>query len=126
MPALAAPAHAAANSKVYVTPTWATAVAGWTWRFDRLDPVGLSVQDTRADGHFVGIQLVTVSTGQGTRYWPMHTVTTGSGTGLNRETYADTGGFPTKAWIRVCKIKGSTIVTCEESDIVNTPINDDY
>ncbi|MGI5398415.1 hypothetical protein ACQEVG_02940 [Streptomyces sp. CA-135486] len=124
IPTLAAPAHAAANSEVRLTTTWAKAVAGWTWRNDRLDPVGLSIQDTRADGYPVGIQLVTESSAEGRHVWPLHTVTTGSGTGLNHQTFAITGRGPLNAWIRICKVKGGSIYTCLDSEVKRNPIDD--
>ncbi|MGW7435365.1 hypothetical protein [Streptomyces sp. NPDC054849] len=123
IPALAAPAHAA-TSEVQLTTSYAKAVAYWGWRDDRLDPVGLSVQDIKADGYGVGIQLVTVDTDGGRRSWTMHTAMEGKGTGMNRVTFADTAGFPEQAWINVCKIKRGVWYECRESRVTKTTIDD--
>ncbi|MEU6879301.1 hypothetical protein [Streptomyces sp. NPDC046712] len=125
VPATATPSQAAAPvSKVYLTTPYAKIVAYWTWKADRLDPVGMSVQDTASDGYAVSIRLVTESNAQGRRYWPIHTVTTGAGTGLNRTTYAITGHSPQRAWVETCKWKGGNRYDCRISEITHNPIDD--
>ncbi|GHG23741.1 hypothetical protein GCM10018791_44080 [Streptomyces zaomyceticus] len=125
VPATAGGAQAATpKSEVYLTTPFSKVVAGWQWRSDRLDPVMLSVQDIKADGFSVSIRLVTETPGQGRRYWTTHFVHSGAGTGLNRTTYALTGGSPQRAWVETCKWKGGNPWDCRISTITHNPIDD--
>ncbi|WP_148836525.1 hypothetical protein [Streptomyces sp. sk2.1] len=129
--ALAAPAFtgtAAAAGTVTasgVETSWGHAHVKAQWRLDpcRLDPLHMSVKDTAADGHSVGVRLITEGDA-GTHCFLPHRVSTGNGTGWAGDSCADPGGRIASAWIELCRMEGATALSCVSSKVVHAPFDD--
>ncbi|MFF4078947.1 hypothetical protein ACIO87_21920 [Streptomyces sp. NPDC087218] len=129
--ALAAPAFtgtAAAAGTVTsssVETSWGYAYVKAQWRLNpyQLNPLYLSVKDTAADGHSVGIRLITKGDA-GTHYFPLHRVSTGNGTGWAGDSYANPGGWIASAWIELCRMEGTTVLSCVSSKVMYAPFDD--
>ncbi|MFF8713539.1 hypothetical protein ACF07T_19210 [Streptomyces sp. NPDC015184] len=60
----------------------------------------------------------------GTHYFPLHRVSTGNGTGWAGESYANPGGWIASAWIELCRMEGTTVLSCVSSKVMYAPFDD--
>ncbi|MFD7865784.1 hypothetical protein [Streptomyces sp. NPDC057682] len=125
-PAFTGSASAAVQfTEASVSTTWGYAEVKADWRLNpyQLNPLYLYVKDTKADGHGVGVRLVTRGDA-GTHYFPIHRVSTGAGTAWSDTTYANPGGWISSAYIQLCQMEGTTILGCTNSKIMYPPFDD--
>ncbi|WP_148019089.1 hypothetical protein [Streptomyces sp. OR43] len=125
-PAFTGTAAAASNVTTEdVSTTWGYAEVKAAWRLNpyRLDPLYLYVKDKDADGHSVGVRLITTGDA-GTHYFPIHRVSTGAGTAWGATSYANPGGWISTARIELCHMEGSTILKCVSSGIMYPAFDD--
>lgn len=95
--------------------------ASWTWvSRTKLDPIFLSVADTKADGLHPAIRLVTVQASGSVKYWTYHHMTSGAGETGNWTTSATDGHGIKRASIEVTIFDGNReIRTCGAGSIAN-------
>ncbi|MFD6416573.1 hypothetical protein [Streptomyces sp. NPDC060194] len=119
------PASASTVTDTSVSQNWGYAYAKTQWRLNpyRLDPVYLEVKDKLADGHSVGIRLVTYGDA-GRHYFPIRRVSTGAGTYNAWLTYANPGGWIDYAYVQLCQMEGSQILKCIDSRIMYPAFDD--
>ncbi|MFF8611609.1 hypothetical protein [Streptomyces sp. NPDC015350] len=60
----------------------------------------------------------------GTHCFPPHRVSTGNGTGWAGDGYADPGGRIASAWIGLCRMAGTTALSCDSSKVMYAPFDD--
>ncbi|MFJ5774834.1 hypothetical protein [Streptomyces sp. NPDC093094] len=91
---LAASPAAAAGASASCSVTGGTGSASWTWASrTKLNPLSITVKDTKADGYHPAVRLVTY-TGSTVKTWSWHHVYGGSGASETWNTYAeDTRGI---------------------------------
>lgn len=95
------------------------------WRVDKLDPVKITLKDTKTDGYAVGARLIT--NGQnGKIVWRMRTIPSGQDT-ASWTTYAAPGGWISSAYFEICKVKVSTgaLSYCDTTRVMHNPISDE-
>lgn len=81
-----------------------------------LTDVGLTVWDTSADGHHVGVRLVTRRSNGTNHYWSWHELYAGSGTHDSWKTSATDSGGIEKVWEEVAVFEGdSKLGSCTTS-----------
>lgn len=108
-----------------VTTSWGYASAKTQWRLNpyRLNPVYLYVTDKARDGHGVAVRLVTTGDA-GTVRFQLRQVSTGVGTYGEWMTYANPGGWISRAWIELCQMEGTEALRCVSSSAMYPAYDD--
>ncbi|MEV8430820.1 hypothetical protein [Streptomyces chartreusis] len=107
---LAAGPAAAAGASASCSVTGGTGSATWTWvSKTKIDPLKISVKDTKADGYHPAVRLVTY-TGSTVKHWSWHHVTGGSGSSETWNTSAEDSRGIKHAGVEVQLYDGGTEV----------------
>lgn len=115
IPVVATPAAAATyeNSCFSGGIALAGASGGGKWNYasrTKLDPMTLFVTDRRADGHSVGVRLVTRRSDGTNAYWAWHRVYAGAGNSESWGTNLTDSAGVRQAWTQVAVFEGDSIL----------------
>lgn len=115
IPFAATPAAAATyeNSCFTAGVALAGASGGGKWNYasrTKLDPMTLFVSDRRADGHSVGVRLVTRRSNGTNAYWAWHRIYAGAGNTESWGTALTDSAGVRQAWTQVAVFEGDVVL----------------
>ncbi|MDQ0581022.1 hypothetical protein QF030_003200 [Streptomyces rishiriensis] len=91
----------------------AGASGGGKWNYasqTKLDPLTLSVADMKADGHSVGVRLITRRSNGTNAYWAWHRLYAGAGNSQSWGTNLTDSAGVRQAWAQVAVFEGDALL----------------